>query len=121
MTRLPEIDIFVNILKVYLLSAYTYFLATKNMKIQNYNKYKKVITFVVIFIIAIISGSIRWSYNFFNSTIVLIFLLSFVFAINTKNDMAYSLCIIAISLSVSYILYFLSIWISYIPRTYIKN
>lgn len=114
--ELEEIDIFINVLEVYAISIFTYYLSTKIVNSLNCNKLRKITTYIIIFIIAIICGSIKWKYSYLNSIILLICLLSILFAINTKNNIGYSLCITAISLSLSYVLFFLAICMSYIPN-----
>lgn len=113
--QLEKINIFINILKVCSVSIYAYYLSTKIINKLDYSKSKKILTYIIIFIIAIVCGVIRWAYSFNSSIIILILLLSIIFAINTKNDIGYSLCISSIALSLSYILYFIAICISFIP------
>ena len=110
-----KIDIIINVIRVYLLSAFSYYLATKNLNNTKNTKCKKIIIYMSIFAISIICGSIRWLNSYINSTIILIFLLSIIFSVNTKNDMGYSLCIMTIYLSVSYVLYFIATTITFIP------
>ena len=119
--KLQATDVIINIFRIYIVSLVTNFIAIKIVNNCNYNKYKRIISYIIIFGISIIYGFIRSSSNFLYSTLLLIFLLSIVFAVNSKNDMAYSLCIIVISLSISYILYFFTIVISYIPSVILIN
>lgn len=114
--QIEEIDIFINILKVYSVGIFAHYFSIKIVNTLNYSICRKIATYIIIGIIAIICGSIRWAYSFLNSIIALIFLLSIVFVINTKNDIGYSLCITAISLSLSYILFFIAVCMSYIPN-----
>lgn len=113
--QIEEVNIFINILKVYCVGIFAHYFSIKIVN-KHYARYKKIIIYIIIGIISIICGSIRWAYSFLNSIIALIFLLSIIFAINTKNDIGYSLCITAISLSLSYILFFIAVCISYIPN-----
>ncbi len=110
--QIQLIQMLINILKI----CGTYYLSTKIVNILEHNIYKKIITYVIIIFISVICKVIRDSNGFLNSTIILAFLLSITFSINTKNDEGYSLCITVISLSINYILYYMAICISYVPN-----
>ncbi len=119
--QLEEINSTIIILRIYIVSMFTFYLSTKIINHSNYNKYIKIITYLAIFSISIIYGFIRISNGFLESTIILIFLMSTIFAIDTKNGIGYSLCITSISLSISYVLYFIAICLSYIPGIVLRS
>ena len=109
--QLKGIDILFSILRICI----TYYLATKIINEPKYSKSRKITLYIFLCIISFIYVFIRNTNGFLNSMIALIILLSFVFTINTKNKIGYSLCIVAIALSINYILYFITLCITYIP------
>ncbi len=119
--RLQEINITVDILKTALISIITHYVSIKIVNNTYNNNYKKILMYISVIFVSYVCGSIRWSNNSLNSIILLIFLLSIIFLIRTKSNMGYSLCITAISLSISYILYSISICISYIPGILLRS
>ncbi len=108
--QLPIPLFIINILRIYC----TYCVSIKIINMTKHNKYKVIVTGIILFIVSIMYEFIRVSNNFLNSTIALIFLLSVVFAISTKNKIGYSLYITAFSLSINSIIYFIAIVINYI-------
>ena len=113
--ELENIDVVVNNLRMYIISVCTYYLSIKITNNMSNSKTSKIVLSLIILVIAIICGNIRWLSNNINAMIALTFLLSIIFAVNTKNNIGYSLCCMVISLSISYILYFIAACIGYIP------
>lgn len=116
-----EISIFIDILRIYIISMYTYYIAFKIIDIAEIKGYKKVMNYFMIFIIAIICSFIKLKSNFLISMIYLIFLLAIILAKNTKNGIGYSILIITVSLSINYILFFMAISLSFFPNVILQT
>ena len=119
--ELEKINIIINVLKTYFVSICTYYLSIKITNQLNYSKNNKILIHIIILFIAVLCGLIRTLSGFLNSIIILAFLLSFLFSKNIKSNIGYSLCITAISLSISYILYFTAICFAYIPGIILRR
>lgn len=115
-------DIIVDIIRTYFIIICTYYM---NLKLINRNmKYKYVfILCVVTIIITLISIILKKMCGFFYSIIFNVIIISFIFSIHNKNDFISSLIVTVISLCINYILFSISILISYIFNkiTKIKN
>ncbi len=108
---------FINALRIYV----TYYLSTKIVNEEKNGRLKKIIIWTILFIMTIVYGLIRNLSNFLNSMLILFLSLTIIFAISNKSKIGYSLCIMAISLSISYILYYITIAISYIPGFILRS
>lgn len=115
-------DIIVDIIRTYFIIICTYYM---NLKLINRKmKYKYVfILCVVTIIITLISIILKKMYGFFYSIIFNIIVISFIFSMHNKNNFISSLIVTVISLCINYILFSISILISYILNkiTKIKN
>ena len=116
----PEINTIIYCLKTYMICIFTYYMSIKIVNIKT----EKMIKVIIILIpISIIGGLVNDEINHLLSILILTLLLSILYSKLNKNNIGYSVIIITISLSINYILYFLSIAISFLPNNIfnIKN
>lgn len=114
-----EIDITIEILRIFLISVYTYYLSLRIIGRKESIKYTLKSCFFV-FLISIIDFFIKIRVDFLNSIIYVIVLLSILFAKITKESVGYSMLINTVSLSINYILFFIAIASSYFPNLIMK-
>lgn len=112
---LGDINIVIYILKTFFISIFTYNTALKSVNKKYDNIYINIIAYVIIGIIAIICGEIKFLANSFNSLIFLIISLSVLFSKITKEDMGYSMLIVIFSLGINYSVFIIATAISFIP------
>ena len=88
-------------------------------KINNESIAKKaiVLNLIVSILVCVICGIIYKTSNSFNSVILLIFLLVIFIKVMKKYTFGYSILMVIISLSINYILFFISVIISYFPTS----
>ena len=86
----------------------------KNIKIS-LNPFKKILVIIGLILTSFITGVIKININFSSSIISIVFLVSLIFSVITKNDYGNSVLATIISLSINYVIYFLSTIISFIP------
>lgn len=106
----------ISIFKMYIITIFTIYLSLKIINQTSYIKYKKIQIFIFIGIIVALYVLIKSKLNFFNSMIFLVFTLSILLSILTKGNLWYSTIIIILSLSVNYIIFFTSVFFSFIPN-----
>lgn len=111
--NLENIGIVIYILKILSISIFTYNFA---IRIINKKDNKKIISYMIIIVIAIIGGEIKFCSSSLNSMIFLATSLAIGFSIINKEDIVYSILIIIFSLSINYIVFLLSVAIAFIPN-----
>ena len=110
-----QISNIVFILKMFLICLCTYFTCIKisQMKIINIKTFLSIILiFVNMFIINIIINNLH---NYLIAIITLVFVLSWIYILNTKKTIGYSIIITTISLGINYMLFFVSVILSFLP------
>ena len=117
---LGEIELIVDILKIFYISICTYYLAKKIINKKLDTTYKTIILYLCIMVISIICKTIKVSFGFFYGLTGLFLLLSLIFAKGTKNKIIYSMVIVLISLSINYLIFFVAIALSFIPSVLIN-
>lgn len=112
--NLKEIEFIVDTIKMFFIICYTYYIA---LKIINKKVFTKNTIYVVILsiIVAILGKSIKDLYGYFYSLLCLDLLIVIIFSKTTKNTISYSMLIITISLSINYVLFLISVLLSFIP------
>lgn len=112
------IENFIYFLKIFFLCIFSYYTLIKiiNRKIVLNNKL--IFTFFSIFIISMISFYIKNKINSFAEVLVLAILLSILVAFTLKNDLGYSIVTVIIALSINYIIFVISIFITFIPNIF---
>lgn len=105
-------SILIYIIKILVISIFTYI---TSIKISNVKINKKYIVPVLIIIInSIICGIINRISNFSSSIIYLVFTMSSIFSLSTKNKIGYSILINIISICINYSIFLLSTILSFI-------
>lgn len=112
--NLKEIEFIVDTIKMFFITCYTYYIA---LKIINKKVFTKNTIYVVILsiIVAILGKCIKNLYGYFYSILCLDLLIVIIFSKMTKNTISYSMLIITISLSINYVLFLISVLLSFIP------
>ena len=116
--NLEEIDIFITYLEIYIISICTYYVS---LKIINSKEKNKVLLIFFCGFISIICAVIKFQTNLFYSMMILIFMLAIFFSKLQKKDMIYSIIILTFSLSMNYVILFLSILVSFLPNCIMKT
>lgn len=116
LTDLEDISTIIYILKIFFISICTYYTFFKVLNSKNYVNFKIPIVLFITSFISIICGIIKTTYGSFSVIICLIVLLSILYATITKNKFGYTLLITIISLSINYVIFFISVTISFIPN-----
>lgn len=106
-------DIIIYIIKILFI---IFFSIISIFKIRNIKQKLSIPLIICICIISIICGLIKSVSNSLNSIMILILLVSIVITKKEKNSMGYAIIITTISLSINYILFFISACVSYIPK-----
>lgn len=114
--EIEDIKNIADIIKIFYITMFTIF---TNFKLINKEVQKTIKNFIKIFvcviIISIICKFIKTILGFSYQIIFMILLISILFKIITKQRFAYSLVITVISLSINYIIFSLSVIISFLP------
>lgn len=113
--NVEEANIIIYILKIYCISIFTYYLTLKIIDLKE-SKRNKVLLTVICGIIAIICALIKYQTNSFYSVMCLVLILSLIFSKFQKKDITYSIMIIVLSLSINYIILFLSTLVTFLPN-----
>ena len=116
--NLEEIDIIVTYLEIYIISIFTYYTSLKIINSEDKNKV--LLIFFCIFI-SVICALIKFQTNLFYSMIPLVFMLAIIFSKFQKKDIIYSIIILTLSLSINYVILFLSGTVSFFPNYIIKT
>ena len=116
--KLPDIITF---FKFFFIIICTYFSCFKllNVKKIHINVY----SLFIIFVTSIVSLFIKNRANYFLSIVILVFVLSILNSLNTKNNLGCSMIVTTIAIGLNYIILFLSVIIDFIPNNifHIKN
>ena len=116
--EIEEFNIIIYILKTYFISIFTYYIALKS--INKRITYKFYIIPIVMITVSVICGTIKYYSDSFYSIICLDILLAIIFSKFSKNDIAYSILIMTISLSINYIFLFLATALMFLPSVIIN-
>lgn len=110
-----EVNYFVDMIKMFFIILYTYCIAFKIINQKNF-KNSKIFILIIFIALAVISKIIKNIYGYLYSIIYLDFLVAILFSKLTKNNIGYSILITTMSLSISYIVFFVSLGISFFPN-----
>ncbi len=121
--QLDDINIVIQIIKQVFINICTCIIALKISNKHVNKNYKLLIIVFLLVIISIITKFTKVRLGFFYSHISLILCLTIIFSKYTESDMGYSIMLITISLSINYIIFYISLVISFIPNVLlnIKN
>ena len=104
-----QMEVIVDIIKLYCISICTYYMNFKLMNISRNKTIKeKFVISLIIFIISIICKVIKEYTDFIYVIISMIFLIGSIFTITTKNKIGYSLVITTFSLAINYTFFLIS-------------
>lgn len=120
MVNICNIEIMINLIKILFISFNTYFFSLKIISDNKYWEKNKILAYISILILPIITLGIRNRTNFSASIIFLTCMLSYVFAITTNSNFGYSITINIISMAFNYILYIIATTITYFLNIVIK-
>ena len=81
----------------------------------------KCVGYATSIILSILMKFIEYKTDLFCSTIVLVFLMSFIFLFISKKKIGYSLILTIISLAINYVIYFISLIIAFLITNGIGN
>ena len=117
--KFGEVNYIADVIKIFFLISYTYCVS---LKINNKKIPIKIniIAFTIFVLLAIINKAMKDIFGYFYSIIYLDFLLGVVFSKTTKNNIGFSIIITTISLSINYILFLMSIILSFVPNAIFK-
>ena len=114
-TSLKDIGIIVDIIKIFFVVIYTYCVGIKIINIQTTKK-SNIIMIFTIMLLAVTCKVIKDIYGFAYYVTFLIIILGLIEAKINGINVGYSILDITVSLSINYILFFISILISFIPN-----
>lgn len=112
---LKNIEFIVDLIKIIFIVMFTYCV---EMKIANEKDIRKrnIIIYVMLILISFVFKIIKEIYGYLYGIICVDFLLAILFSKVSKNNFGYSILITTISLSINYILFFISIGITFVPN-----
>ncbi len=99
--------------KIYFLAICTYITCLKIINYKDKKLTTKILIYLSLLIIAIITTIIKYNISYFTAMASLIFLIAFVCSLSTKNGIGYSILITIIALSLNYILFFIALVLDY--------
>ena len=113
--QLNEMGLVATIVKFYIIILFTYYLNFKMVNaIMIKEKIEAPIIFFVLFLLTIVCKFIRDNFNFLYFIISIIILVSFLFSKMSKNKLGYSIIVTMISLTISYIIFIASSFLSFL-------
>ena len=110
--NLKELEELVNVIKIFFIILYTYFIELKIINQKTFSKWI-IISFIPL---SIVYNFIKNIFGYLYSIIYLIFSLSLIFSRKSEKGIGYLLITNIISLSINYIIFLTSIIISFIPN-----
>lgn len=114
-----NMNIVIYSLKMYCIISFTYYVALKMIDQKVEEKHKNILVYLSMIIVSILCSIINYQTNSFSTIIFLILVLSIIFSKMVKKDIGYSIIVIAFSLSINHILFFISTMIAFLPNTII--
>ena len=112
-------SILIYIIKILVISIFTYITSIKISNIKINKKYM-ISSIIIIIINSIICGIINKISDFSSSIVYLVFTISSIFSLSTKNKIGYSILINIISISINYCIFLLSTILSFILYSIIE-
>ena len=108
----PEINTIIYCIKINLIGIFTYLTSLKIIDKKWQSKIKNIIMIIPV---SIICGIIKDNFNYLYNIMLLDLLLSIIFSKTSNNNIGYSIIITTFSLSINFILYFISTILSFFP------
>ena len=107
--QLEQTETFMNIVKLYFINLYTYYMNFKIMNISTHKNYReKLGIFFIMLLVTIICDYIRVKLNFSYFIISMIFFIAIIFLIKSSSGIGHSLIVTMISLAINYTILILS-------------
>ena len=117
--NLPEIQFVTYLMKMLLINFLGYYITIKITNKVNLNTRKwKIVMYIIIN--SLIATIVYYSSNYINGIIITILGLTVLFSKCTKSNVAFSILSNIIGISITYIIYFISILISFVPSLIFK-
>ncbi len=116
---ITDVNIVIYTLKSLFIFLYTYITSIKILDIE-LSKKKKLLVLIMIIFISIFCTIIQERLLYSSVLICIIFSISIIFSLSTKNGIGYSIIINSFSLCINYCMYALSAMLSFIPFLFIK-
>lgn len=104
------------ILKMFFLGISTFYTFINIINNKKFFNLKLTIISIFIFLISICSSILKYNFNFIVEICCLVFILSILFSIVTKNKFTYSLTVTIISFSINYIIFIIAVAINFLPN-----
>lgn len=104
------------ILKIFFISIVTYYTFIKVINNKNFFYLNLMLVLIFTFLISILSAIFRYYFDFIVEMCTLIFMLSTLYSLITKNKFTYSLIITIISFSINYITFIIAVTINFLPN-----
>lgn len=120
MSKLENIDIVVQTIKLFFLIIFTCYTFAKTISIRQRKIINVILSLICISIISIITKVVEYNFDEYLSWLLLIFLISLTNLVNFKKDIVYSTLLTIISLSINLIIYVISVSIAFIPIVILK-
>ena len=111
-TENPEINTILYCIKITFIGIFTYLTSLKIIDRKWQSKIKNIIMIIPV---SIICGIIKDNFNYLYNIILFDLLLSIIFSKTSNNNIGYSIILTTFSLSINYILYFISTILSFFP------
>ena len=108
-------DVVIYIIRTFFIVTNSYYFTLKINNTQNIKK-EKILNVILAIFVSVICGVTYKISNSFNSMMILILLLSVLFHNRKKYSYGYSIVITIISLTINYIMFFIAVSISYLPK-----
>ena len=115
MVNLNELEDVIDTIRIIVIIVYTFYVAFKVIN-QKISKKKMILLCILTIPLVAICKIIKDMYGYGYCIIYMIFLISLIISKLNKNNMSNSILISIMSLSINYIIYFISIAISFIPN-----
>ena len=114
-------EIIIDLIRTFFIIILTYYMNLKfTYKRISENWIKKLIILIEALLISMLSVIIKENFGFFYSLICITMLIGLIFSKNSKSEFVYALVITVISLSINYIIFSISILLSFIVNTFIS-
>lgn len=117
--NLSDINTIIYILKMFFMGMCTYYIFTNLLNLKNIFNFKLPIVIFFTLIITVLHTILKYNY-YFTSILLFVILLSIFYSFLTSNKIGYSVLVTISSISIHYIVYFISISISFAPNVFWK-
>ena len=117
--NLEQLELVVDIIKMFFIILYTYYIEIKIID-RKTKEINTILMYIVFVPLAILTKTIKDTYGYLYSIVILIVVISFLIKRLMKLNLGYTLIVTTISLSINYVIFFVSIAINFIPNIIFK-